>query len=208
MPDLRPILMQAIKSANIDPATSTLKGNLLSTPTGQTYFVRTSTDIPQITGEFRSLRALAQTCPEVVPEVYAFEVDSQWTEAAMVSQYYDLSGGSSRGDTQRELARRIAKLHTVPPEASEGYTGKYGFEVPTFCGVTEQDNTWEEDWETFYRDRRLGDLVRRIGDKQIKQAWGSLQEKSVIFLCLIRRISDDTELYHYSCETSNHLPAR
>jgi fructosamine-3-kinase len=43
--------------------------------------------------------------------------------------------------------------------------------------VTEQDNTWEEDWETFYRDRRLGDLVRRIGDEQVTQAWERLQEK-------------------------------
>jgi protein-ribulosamine 3-kinase len=68
-------------------------------------------------------------------------------------------------------------MHTRPPEGTPGYTGEYGFAVPTHCGVTEQDNTWEDSWEVFYRDRRLGDLVKRIGDGQISKEWDRLKQR-------------------------------
>lgn len=49
--------------------------------------------------------------------------------------------------------------------------------MPTHCGATQQDNTWEADWATFFRERRLGDLVRRLGDGQITAAWERLSAK-------------------------------
>lgn len=169
------ILTKALEAARIDPATSTLRGNILTSSDGTTYFARTSQDIKQIAGEVESLRALAVSCPEVVPEVYAFEVEGG--EAAMISQYFDLKGGSTNGDTQKELARRVAKPHTQPQDTSSGTGGKYGFHFPTHCGVTEQDNTWEEEWEDFFRNRRLGNLVKRIGNSEISQEWERLKEK-------------------------------
>lgn len=69
-----------------------------------------------------------------------------------------------------------------PPEGTEGYEGKYGFPVPTHCGATEQDNTWEESWEVFWRDRRLGNLVNRIGDKEINALWEDMKRKAVPLL--------------------------
>lgn len=173
-----PILIRALRAAKIDPATVTQRGNVLTADDGSTYFARTSRDIKQITGEVESLRALGRACPELVPKQFAFEVDDEAGEGAMVSQYFDLVGGSSRGDTQRELARRVAKLHTVSKdEGREGHGGRYGFHVPTHCGVTEQDNTWEDSWEVFFRDRRLGDLVRRIGDDKLIDAWEEMKKK-------------------------------
>lgn len=171
------VLSVAFQAAGLDLSALTAAGNIYTSADGSRYFARTSSDVKQITGEVESLRALARACPEVMPRMYAFEIDPKGREAAMVSQYFDLKSGSSRGDTQRELARRIAKLHT-PTTGPDGDTvEKYGFHVPTHCGVTEQDNTWEEEWEVFYRDRRLGDLVRRIGDKQVDQAWKQMKDK-------------------------------
>lgn len=69
-----------------------------------------------------------------------------------------------------------------PPEGTEGYEGKYGFPVPTHCGATEQDNTWEESWEVFWRDRRLGNLVNRIGDKEINALWEDMKRRAVPLL--------------------------
>ena len=57
------------------------------------------------------------------------------------------------------------------------YTGKYGFGVPTHCGVSELDNTWEESWEVFYRDRRLGDVIGKIEDSEINQEWAKMKDK-------------------------------
>lgn len=64
------------------------------------------------------------------------------------------------------------------PEGSDhAYTGKFGFGIPTHCGATEQDNTWDGDWGRFFADRRLGDLVRRLGDPTITKEWEKLKEK-------------------------------
>lgn len=71
----------------------------------------------------------------------------------------------------------MAEMHKVPAEGTPGYTGKFGFEKATHCGVTEQDNRWEDDWRVFYEKRRLGDLVKRIGDSEISKAWEELRAK-------------------------------
>jgi protein-ribulosamine 3-kinase len=175
MAEIPQILKKALQSAGIDPTTVTVRGNVITSADGSTYFARTSRDTKQITGEIESLKALAKTGHDLVPKIYAFEVDEKREEAAMISQYFDLGGGRSIRESQQELARRVAKLHTTlegdMPE------GRYGFRVPTHCGVTEQDNTWEDDWEVFFRDRRLGDLVKRIGDDKINNTFEELKIK-------------------------------
>ncbi|TXT06142.1 hypothetical protein VHUM_03615 [Vanrija humicola] len=47
----------------------------------------------------------------------------------------------------------------------------YGFECITHCGATAQNNAWNESWEAFFRDQRLGDLVARIGEPRITALW-------------------------------------
>lgn len=108
----------------------------------------------------------------------------------MVTDHFNFSTAtrmSSRSpEAQRELGRKIAEMHT-PPIMNEsgleveveggGYTGKYGFGVPTHCGVAELNNGWEDDWETFYRDRRLADVVRKIGDKEIESEWEIMKQR-------------------------------
>lgn len=56
--------------------------------------------------------------------------------------------------------------------------------MPTHCGATEQDNTWDDDWGRFFADRRLGDLVNRLGDPTITKEWERLREKCVMVLQL------------------------
>lgn len=169
-------------------------------PTSQTYIARTASGsaLPQMKGEAAGLRAMALTSPSLVPTLMGFELSEDGKEGAMVSQYFDLSGGTtsrSSSEAQRELGRRIAKMHT-PPSINEDdaighegfmaglgqgyrYTGKYGFGVPTHCGVSELDNTWEESWEVFYRDRRLEDVVKKIGDGQISQEWAKMKSRYI-----------------------------
>ena len=167
-------------------------------PTSRTFIARTASgsSLPQMKGEAAGLRAMALTSPDLVPTLIGFELSEDGKEGAMVSQYFDLSGGStskSSPEAQRELGRRLAKMHT-PPSIDEDdaighsgftegqgyiYTGKYGFGIPTHCGVSELDNTWEESWEVFYRDRRLEDVVRKIGDGQISQEWEKMKSRYV-----------------------------
>ena len=174
---LHPLLLACFNSAGIDPSTLTQSRFIVTDPsTGRNYFAKTGHNVAQMRGEVESLRAMSLNVPELVPRVIGFEIDESAGEAGMVSQYFDLSSSyRSASDFQTKLGRLLAEMHKV-----EKQDGMYGFHQPTHCGVTEQDNTWEQDWAVFFRDRRLGDLVRRIGDKEIKDAWERLQDKWVL----------------------------
>ena len=168
----------------------------------QKLFSRTLTsakDIAQARGEAEGLHYIRLTST-IAPELYRFQHSDHGSSTAKVvieSEYLHLGGRMDEAG-QRELAREIAAMHrpldaqalsndsekrkavglpTLTDEQAAGLGRKYGFPVPTHCGATEQDNTWEEDWATFYRDRRLGDLVRRIGDKGVQGEWDKMRNK-------------------------------
>nr|ODN95382.1 fructosamine kinase [Cryptococcus depauperatus CBS 7855] len=150
-------------------------------PTGNQYFTKTQQDVKQMRGEIAGLRAMSVTSKDLVPKLLGFEVDPTGKQATMVSQYFDLSSAKEE-PIQRDLGRKLANMHSIPPTGTEGYSGDYGFAVPTHCGATEQDNTWETNWEVFFRDRRLGYLIRKIDDKQLTDLWGELRAKAVPLL--------------------------
>ena len=54
--------------------------------------------------------------------------------------------------------------------------------MPTHCGATELDNTWEQSWVTFFTERRLGDIVKRIGDRELADAHARLQRRAYALL--------------------------
>lgn len=146
--------------------------------TGKQYFTKTGENVCEMRGEVESLLAMSKTSTGLVPKVLGFEVSPDGQEATVVTDWFDLSSARG-GHTQRGLGWKLAQMHMPPPEGTEGYEGKYGFSVPTYCGATEQDNTWEESWEVFWRDRRLGNLVSRIGDKEVSALWEDMKRKCV-----------------------------
>ncbi|OCF39228.1 fructosamine kinase [Kwoniella heveanensis CBS 569] len=158
------------------------------------YFTKAQRDVPQMRGEIEGLRAMGLTSPSLVPRVLGFEVSDDQKQSAMVTQYFKLGSAPNNKEIQIELGKKLAEMHRTPPPRLDasgntsddddegGYTGKYGLAVPTHCGVTEQDNTWTADWETFFRERRLGDMVRRIGDREISRAWEELKTRAVPLL--------------------------
>lgn len=66
-------------------------------------------------------------------------------------------------------------MHLAPPPAE--YASSFGFPVPTNCGETVQDNTIERSWAAFFGKRRIGDVVDRIGDKDLQRLNGDLQQR-------------------------------
>ena len=172
MTTLSPLLVRCFEIAGYDTSKLTASRHIVSySPTGEQFFTKTGRDVRQMRGEVESLRAMAKNCPSVVPKVFGFEVAHDGNEAGTVSQFFDLSS-FRRSETQQELGRRVAALHH-----SEKGVKKYGFAVPTHCGLTEQDNAWEEEWGVFFRDRRLADLVRRIDDGEITTLWEQLRDR-------------------------------
>lgn len=144
--------------------------------------------VPQLVGETESLRAMARTSTDFVPKLYGHGrvvVEGGNDQACMISEWIDFGGSKGSASTQKELGVKLAKMHTAPQNNDGGGDNtstsqqRYGFPVPTHCGVTEQDNTWEQDWATFFRERRLGDLVKRIGDAEITDLWTKMLGNAV-----------------------------
>jgi protein-ribulosamine 3-kinase len=183
---MHPLITKAFQSKGFNLSDLKTSGNIVThTPTSKKYLTRIATGqaLPQMKGEAAGLLAMALTSKKLAPELIGFEVENG--EGGMVSEYWDLGGKGGEG-YQRELARKIAQMHSPPPprkddDASEGveYTGKYGFGVPTHCGISQLDNTWEESWEVFYRDRRLGDVIKKINDNDINDEWEKMKNKYV-----------------------------
>lgn len=173
MSKLHPLIVQAFKEAHIDPSSVTSSRGYWTD--GQSnFFVKTSTNIAQLKGEHASLTALNMTAPAgFVPRSFGVKVGEDGKEGGMVSEYFDMGVKKD----QKELGTRLAEMHRVPQEGTEGYTGEYGFSVPTHCGVTEQDNTWTEGWKDFFVQRRAGDLVRRLKDREVTEQWEKMQER-------------------------------
>ncbi|PCH33990.1 Ketosamine-3-kinase [Wolfiporia cocos MD-104 SS10] len=105
----------------------------------------------QYVGEAESLKALNIAAPGLAPRLIAYGViDEETAESPsdvgkpyFLSEYVDM--GSLTDGTAKVLGKRLAaEVHTY--KSTKGF----GFEVPTFCGATRQDNGWYETWEQCY----------------------------------------------------------
>ncbi|RHZ78126.1 hypothetical protein Glove_167g82 [Diversispora epigaea] len=106
-------------------------------------------------GEKESLEAISEAVPGFAPKPLCVGTLPNGG-AFLVTTFLQISGSP----VQELFARKLAQLHsTYSPN------GKFGFSVATMCGTTEQDNTWENDWETFFRERRLKSMI----DKCLKK---------------------------------------
>ncbi|KAE8227421.1 hypothetical protein CF319_g117 [Tilletia indica] len=158
-------------------------------PSGKLLFGKVAAPEAQVLGEAASLRALRKACEQaslndeecIVPRVYGSgtaDKEGRVRQGYLITDYLTLARGLDSSG-QAKLGRRLAQLHSAsPPER------RYGFQVPTHCGVTEQDNTFESDWRTFWERRRIGDLVERIGDQRLSALQEEMQSSGVYDLLL------------------------
>jgi len=104
-------------------------------------------------GEATALNAINEAVPDFVPKALCF--GSLPTGGGFIVLSF-IRFTSSNSKHQIALAKKLAQLHsTTSPN------GKFGFPVTTMCGSTEQDNTWEDEWVTFYKERRLRPMLKK-----------------------------------------------
>lgn len=145
----------------------------VTSSSGKTYFVKAGSprEREQYVGEAESLRAMALAAPGLVPSLLAFGfVDEKGEEIVdrdgdgedegrpfFVSEYKHLTALTERSGAT--LGRRLAtEMHG---RTSTSPNGRYGFEVPTFCGATRLRNGWYETWERCF-DALVGDLLSTL----------------------------------------------
>jgi protein-ribulosamine 3-kinase len=126
-------------------------GAHIQSSTGRLYLVKsTATAGEQYHGEAASLRLLGQAAPGLVPRLFGcFDKDGK---THFVSEFLSLNPGLSPTSTD-DLANRLAsEVHRFGSQ-----NGKYGFQVPTYCGATRLSNGWFDTWDACFAS-----LVREL----------------------------------------------
>ena len=95
--------------------------------------------------EAAGLEALAEARASRVPEVVA--VGAAADVAYLVLEWIEF--GSKSDDAERSLGRQLAAQHRMTQP-------QFGWHRDNTIGSTPQPNAFSADWQTFFRDRRLG----------------------------------------------------
>ncbi|XP_054259340.1 ketosamine-3-kinase-like [Macrosteles quadrilineatus] len=131
-------------------------------------------------GEFEGLGAIAATNTVVVPKPIKV-LDNPDGGACLVTSHMDMKMLNKHS---AELGDRMARLHLhnkVLRDANDPrHLTTFGFHKTTFHRLTPQDNTWKNDWVTFFIQNRLEPLfsiVEEKNDVEAIQLWLRLKEK-------------------------------
>ena len=93
----------------------------------------------------------AHTFPLIIPEIILAK-EAGATPGFLLLEYLE-EGIPSYGE--EKLGTGLAVLHQYRGE-------KFGFHNNNYCGLTIQDNSWQESWPKFFAEQRIGALVRKI----------------------------------------------
>lgn len=133
-------------------------------------------------GEYEGLKAMTETKTIRVPKpIDVF--NSPKNEGAMIVMEYLEFKSLSR--FAKELGERVADLHLYNLNLAKsnlpGYVSRFGFHTTTCCGYLPLDNTWKDDWITFYTNNRLQNQLDMVEsnykDKEAKELWVQLKPK-------------------------------
>ena len=109
-----------------------------SLTSGKQYYAKSGrpSERDQYIGEAESLKHIYRAAPGLAPKVLSSGLDDNG-HPYMISEYLDIRRHD--GNTLKKLATRLAtELHKHKSDKG------FGFDVPTFCGATRQDNGWYE----------------------------------------------------------------
>ena len=102
--------------------------------------------------EADGLNAIRQTHTISVPEVMAVGEDPSDGKAYLLMEY--VSPTARKKDFWETFGHQLALMHTAPTDHLTP-RGVYGFATDDYIGASEQENTPEDRWISFYREHRL-----------------------------------------------------
>lgn len=150
---MHPILQNLLESSYPNEIFSAT-GPRIKSSSGNSFYAKVGTpsNAEQYTGEVESLQAMSTASPSLVPKVIEAGTDPDSGKPYMISEYFDLSPLTKSGASI--LAKRLAtELHA--PSSID----RFGFAVPTYCGVTRLPNGWNASW-----DAAFGSLIGTLLD--------------------------------------------
>ena len=124
---------------------------------GKRYFAKIGSisERDQYVGEAESLKEINNAAPGIAPRVFVYgDTDGK---PYFLSEYLDY--GYLTNKASGTLAKRLAtELHQY--KSTKGF----GFQAPTYCGATRQDNGWYETWEVCY-SAMMGALLAKLSQR-------------------------------------------
>lgn len=162
--DIPQIILEHLK--NLEP-NATFTGDLptIQSSTGTRYFAKigSSSERDQYVGEAESLKAINEAAPGLSPRMFASgAVDSSGNESS-TGQPYFLSEYKYLGRITTEAANVLARRLATELHRSKSNKG-FGFDVPTYCGATRQENGRYESWDKCYSEM-VGSLLKKLKQK-------------------------------------------
>lgn len=121
--------------------------------------------------EVNGLRALDNVCNNLIriPQALAtgYLSESDPTQGAwFLSEFVAMSNTSNkRSDRQnRQFAEALAEVHRISAtvHSQSLHKNQFGFDQNNFSIHTEQDNTWQNNWCTFFIEQRFKPVIKRM----------------------------------------------
>jgi len=132
-------------------------------------------------GEFLSLEAIEKTNSIKVPHpVSVFEKTP--CGSAILLEHFDLS--SLKGK-EAELGTKLAHMHKYNLDTKE--ITQFGFHDTTCCGFLPLDNSWKDDWISFYAQNRIKPQVEMLVKERGKSNVGDLNH---LYELLVRKMPE------------------
>ncbi|CCM04440.1 uncharacterized protein FIBRA_06620 [Fibroporia radiculosa] len=164
---VHPVFVKHIQEVEPSASVSLSKCPPILSSSGAGYIgkIGSPTEEEQYVGEAESLKAMNIAAPGLAPRLIACsvidkqfaELDSEIGRPYFLSEYKDM--GSLSDSSAKILGKRLAtEIHTYKS------TMGFGFQVPTFCGNTKQQNGWFSSWEECY-DALIGGLLDALRKK-------------------------------------------
>jgi fructosamine-3-kinase len=95
-------------------------------------------------GEFEATSAICSITPDFCPKSIAWSTLANSPDSHFyLCRFYDFAGGIPE---PIGFCEKLARLH----QAQVSPSGKFGFHCTTYNGDLPQDNTWSNNWETFF----------------------------------------------------------
>ncbi|KAI7903632.1 Fructosamine/Ketosamine-3-kinase [Cokeromyces recurvatus] len=123
------------------------------------YFIKSNSNhnaSAWFTAEFLALNRINEAVPGFAPKPIHHSTQGQ--EMSYIVTDYIPMGNSSKSDAQKELGRLLSTLHA----SSIIEQNHFGFDIPSWCGTTELDNTWSSNWAHFWKCQRLEPLLKQV----------------------------------------------
>jgi protein-ribulosamine 3-kinase len=102
--------------------------------------------------EANGLALMAETGSVRVPKVLAVAGIDDRTPSYLLLEWLETGVSLHPSEAQIQLGIKLAMMHHYMPQVS---TGQYGLGENNYIGSNPQINDWEQDWITFFREKRL-----------------------------------------------------